>query len=86
MTSSYDFILVIEADYGSALNNVDQVGFLKFDPDFCPKNFVRSDFEFLSVGNSQEPMGDNFWYEASISEPGNFFNQALQFRTNVSEV
>ena len=36
------------------------MGFLKFDPDFCPKNFNENAFKFLSIGHSQACLGKLF--------------------------
>ena len=53
LTSYYDYIVVVEADFGSALKSTDQVGFWKFDPDFCPNYYEPSNFQVMSVGHSQ---------------------------------
>ena len=53
LTSYNDYIVVVEADFGSALKSTDQVGFWKFDPDFCPNNYSPGDFQVMSVGHSQ---------------------------------
>ena len=53
LTSYYDYIVVVEANFGSAMNSTDQVGFWKFDPDFCPNNYYPGDFQVMSVGHSQ---------------------------------
>ena len=53
--SSYnrEYLVVVEADLGSALDGTDQVGFWKFDPDFCPNNYNQNSFKLLSIGHSQ---------------------------------
>ena len=48
-----DYVIVVEADFGSALRNTDQVGFWKFDPEFCPYNYNPFNFKLMSVGHSQ---------------------------------
>ena len=55
ISSSYyqDYLVVVEADFGSALGSTDQVGFLKFDPEFCPNEYNQNSFKVLSVGHSQ---------------------------------
>ena len=48
-----DYLVVVEADFGSALDSTDQVGFLKFDSEFCPNEYNQNSFKVLSVGHSQ---------------------------------
>ena len=53
LQSYYDYIVVVEADFGSTLNNSGQVGFWKFDSKFCPNNYDRYTFKIMSAGHSQ---------------------------------
>ena len=56
--SSYnrEYLVVVEADFGSALNSTDQVGFWKFDSDFCPDDYNHHSFKVLSAGQSQDEL------------------------------
>ena len=56
LQSYYEFIIVVEADFGSALNSPDQVGFLKFEPGSCPKNYYLNSFKAMSIGHSQDGL------------------------------
>ena len=53
LQSYYDYIVVVEADFSSALNNSGQVGFWKFDSKFCPNNYNPYTFKIMSAGHSQ---------------------------------
>ena len=53
--SSYnrEYLVVIEADFGFALDSTDQVGFWKFDSEYCPNEYNQNSFRLMSVGHSQ---------------------------------
>ena len=72
ISSSYyqDYLVVVEADFGSALDSTDQVGFLKFNPEFCPNEYDQNSFRVLSVGHSQVELRNlsyffKFWFVGS---------------------
>ena len=59
--SSYnrEYLVVIEADFGFALDNTDQVGFWKFNSEYCPNEYNQNSFRLMSVGHSQVKL-ENF--------------------------
>ena len=72
--SYYEYIVVVEADFGLALNNSGQVGFWKFDSKFCPNNYNPYTFKIISAGHSQARLTEliNYGYPFLRLFPGNF--------------
>lgn len=51
--SSSRYLVVVEADFGFALDSTDQVGFWKLDSEFCPNEYNQNSFNVISIGHSQ---------------------------------
>ena len=51
--SSSRYLVVVEADFGFALDSTDQVGIWKLDSEFCPNEYNQNSFNVISVGHSQ---------------------------------
>ena len=76
LQSYYDYIVVVEADFGSALNNSGQVGFWKFDSKFCPNNYNPYTFKIMSAGHSQARLTKLIM--PSLTFPGESFQVLIQ--------
>ena len=71
-----NYIVVVEADFGSALNNSGQVGFWKFDSKFCPNNYNPFTFKIVSAGHSQARLTKLIM--PSLTFPGESFQVLIQ--------
>ena len=56
LQSINDYLITVELNYGTLLNNTDQVGIWKFDSDFCPMKYNEMPFRVLSVGHSKNRL------------------------------